>query len=83
MKKRSSIDATHGWKSSDWAPKNILFTGKPGFCAAAAQLADDDPEKIFLCMNDEILEHLIEQTNLYAKQSIENQTVKEKQLPHS
>ena len=78
------IDASNGWKSSDWAPKNIPFTGKPGPCAAAAQLADDDPQKFFqLFMNDEILKHLIEQTNLYAKQSIDSQTTKGKQLPHS
>ena len=34
-------------------------------------------------MNDEILEHLVEQTNLYAEQSIDSQTAKNEQLPHS
>ncbi len=34
-------------------------------------------------MTYEILEHLVEQTNLYAKQSIENQTAKGTLSPHS
>ena len=79
-----NIDASSGWKSSDWVPKNISFTGKPGPCAAAAQLGDDDPVKFFqLFMNDEILEHLVEQTNLYANQSIDSERAKGKQLQHS
>ena len=74
-----NIDASSGWKSSDWVPKNISFTGKPGPCAAAAQLGDDDPVKFFqLFMNDEILEHLVEQTNLRANQSIDSQRAKGK-----
>ena len=34
-------------------------------------------------MNYEILEHLVQQTNLYAKQSIESQTGNGTKLPHS
>ena len=79
-----NIDATNGWKNSEWVPKNIPFTGNPGPSGAAAHLADDNPIKFFeLFMNDEILEYLVEQTNLYAEQSIDSQTAKNEQLPHS
>ncbi len=79
------IDTANGWKSSDWVPKNISFTGnQPGPCSVAVQLTDDDPVKFFqLFMTYEILEHLVEQTNLYAKQSIENQTAEGTLSPHS
>ena len=79
-----NTDAANGWKSSEWVPKNIPFTGNPGLSGVAAHLADDNPIKFFqLFMNDEILEHLVEQTNLYAEQSIDSQTAKNEQLPHS
>ena len=76
--------ANEQWEETNWEPQNIPFTGIPGPAAAAADLEEDDPMKFFqLFMDDNIIEHIVQQTNLYAEQSIQCQQEQDKQQPHS
>ena len=56
----------------DWTPQEIPFTGDPGPKGAAAALDSDDPvDFVELFLTDDLLHHIVEQTNLYAEQTIE------------
>ena len=61
-----------GWSGVNWVPQEIPFTANPGPCNAAADLESTDPvDFVSLFLTDELLERVVEQTNLYADQCIQ------------
>lgn len=62
-------------------PNKLPFTATPGPQSAAAELDCDRPEKFLeLFLTDDLLQHIVEQTNLYACQYFLTHT---ERLPHS
>ena len=72
-----------GWRSMEevlWEPEEFPFTATPGPINAAAELQSDQPVDFFsLFVTDELLDHIVHQTNIYAKESIARLPF----LPHS
>ena len=70
-----------GWNPSDWRPKKVPFTATPGPQNAAAELESDEPvDFLELILTDELLQHIADQTNLYANQYFQAHP---ETLPHS
>ncbi|XP_061585716.1 piggyBac transposable element-derived protein 4-like [Cololabis saira] len=60
------------WQESDWQPHKIPFSARPGPQSAAAEMTSESPADFFeLFLTDELLGHIVEQTNLYARQYFE------------
>ena len=55
------------WCSEDWQPKYLPFTGEPG---PHSGLASEPVDFFELFLTDELLRHIVVQTNLYATQCI-------------
>ncbi|XP_077435662.1 M-phase phosphoprotein 8 isoform X3 [Vanacampus margaritifer] len=71
---------TSGWHEAGWQPNTFPFTAKPGPRGAAAVLNSTRPvDFLQLFITDKLLQHIADQTNLYARQSIQKQT---ESLPH-
>ncbi|XP_077389570.1 uncharacterized protein LOC144026620 [Festucalex cinctus] len=77
-KKKDPKDS--GWLEVDevgWQPTIFPFAAKPGPRDAAAELNSHLPADILeLFITDELLQHIIHHTNLYANQSMQKQTDK-------
>ncbi|XP_063046024.1 piggyBac transposable element-derived protein 1-like [Engraulis encrasicolus] len=72
---------TGAWHEDGWQPSHIPFTATPGPRSAAAELDSDQPADFLeLFLTDELLQNIVEQTNLYASQYFEAHTAT---LPHS
>ncbi|XP_054593548.2 piggyBac transposable element-derived protein 4 isoform X2 [Nothobranchius furzeri] len=57
------------WNEAGWQPNKIPFTATSGPRNAAADLDCDVPAKFLeLFLTDELLDHIVHQTNLYASQ---------------
>ncbi|KAJ8392440.1 hypothetical protein AAFF_G00075650 [Aldrovandia affinis] len=57
------------WHQTGWQPHKIPFTATPGPQSAAAELDSDLPaDYLELFLTDELLRHIVDQTNLYARQ---------------
>ncbi|XP_077385337.1 uncharacterized protein LOC144023578 [Festucalex cinctus] len=69
-----------GWLEVDefgWQPTIFPFAAKPGPRDAAAELNSHLPADILeLFITDELLQHIVHHTNLYANQSMQKQTDK-------
>ena len=61
-----------GWRDErSWEPKDIPFTGVPGPRSKAAALQSDNTvDFVELFLSDDLLQHIVDQTNLYADQRI-------------
>ncbi|XP_041960142.1 piggyBac transposable element-derived protein 4-like isoform X2 [Alosa sapidissima] len=60
------------WHQAGWQPNNFPFTATPGPRKAAAELDSDLPADFLeLFLTDELLRHIVDQTNLYASQYFE------------
>ncbi|XP_077423019.1 uncharacterized protein LOC144052639 isoform X1 [Vanacampus margaritifer] len=58
-----------GWHEAGWQPNAFPFTAEPG---AAAELNSTRPvDFLQLFITDELLQHIADQTNLYARQSMQ------------
>ncbi|XP_030018120.1 piggyBac transposable element-derived protein 4-like isoform X2 [Sphaeramia orbicularis] len=69
------------WLEKDWQPINIPFTQSPGPINAAAALDSELPADFAeLYISDELVQNIVNQTNLYANQCIQAQTLTS---PHS
>nr|XP_043906948.1 piggyBac transposable element-derived protein 4-like [Solea senegalensis] len=64
-----------GWHQvENWQPNQIPFTATPGPRGAAAELDSDLPADFLeLFLTNELLQHIVDQTNLYASQYIRAQ----------
>ncbi|XP_054614360.1 piggyBac transposable element-derived protein 4-like [Dunckerocampus dactyliophorus] len=70
-----------GWHQGDWQPQTFPFTATPGPQNAAAELESDLPADFLeLILTDDLLQHIADQTNLYAKQFFQAHP---DTLPHS
>ena len=71
-----------GWRSErSWTPKDIPFCGDPGPRNKAAALQSDNiVDFVELFLSDELLQHIVDQSNLYADQCIAALAEKD---PHS
>uniref|UniRef100_A0A667ZA88 PiggyBac transposable element-derived protein domain-containing protein n=1 Tax=Myripristis murdjan TaxID=586833 RepID=A0A667ZA88_9TELE len=62
------------WHEINWQPKNINFTANPGPVKDAAALDSDKPaDYVQLFISDELIQDIVDQTNLYANQYIQNE----------
>lgn len=60
-----------------WQPEDIPFTAVPGPLNGAADLQSDNPADFLqLILTNELLQHIVEQTNVYAEQVISTVTDK-------
>ncbi|XP_077436187.1 uncharacterized protein LOC144060469 [Vanacampus margaritifer] len=58
-----------GWHEAGWQPNSFTFTAEPGPRGAAAELNSTRPvDFLQLFITDELLQHIADQTNLYARQ---------------
>uniref|UniRef100_A0A8C5DHQ7 PiggyBac transposable element-derived protein domain-containing protein n=1 Tax=Gouania willdenowi TaxID=441366 RepID=A0A8C5DHQ7_GOUWI len=70
-----------GWHQTGWQPNEIPFTATPGPRNAAAELESNVPANFLeLFMTDELLQHVADETNLYAGQYFQAHP---ESLPHS
>ena len=80
---RGKSPASPGWRDeteAPWCPLEFPFTAQPGPINEAAALQSDNPADFLgLFMTEELLQILVEQTNLYAEKSI----TRLPNLPHS
>ncbi|XP_077365424.1 uncharacterized protein LOC144009522 [Festucalex cinctus] len=78
--KRKKDPKDSGWLEVDefgWQPTIFPFAAKPGPRDAAAELNSHLPADILeLFITDELLQHIVHHTNLYANQSMQKQTDK-------
>ncbi|XP_071943879.1 piggyBac transposable element-derived protein 4-like [Antedon mediterranea] len=71
------------WEANNWQPLYIPFTSVPG-PTDSVNIERDEPIKFFeLFLTDEFVLKLVDQTNLYADQSIEQQQRLNAQKEHS
>ena len=57
------------WQEAGWQPNNLPFTATPGPQSTAATLYSDLPADFLeLFLTDDLLQHIVDQTNLYASQ---------------
>ncbi|XP_077415622.1 uncharacterized protein LOC144044839 [Vanacampus margaritifer] len=69
-----------GWHEAGWQPNSFTFTAEPGPRGAAAELNSTRPvDFLQLFITDELLQHIADQTNLYARQSMQKRA---ESLPH-
>ena len=67
-KKQADTRASKGWKKDGWSPRPFPFTGTQGPRGAAADIDSEAPvDFLELFLTDEIMEHIVDQTNLYAR----------------
>uniref|UniRef100_A0A8C5FSV4 PiggyBac transposable element-derived protein domain-containing protein n=1 Tax=Gadus morhua TaxID=8049 RepID=A0A8C5FSV4_GADMO len=68
----SSRGCGDDWHQAGWQPNNFPFTATPGPRRAAAELDSDLPaDFLMLFLTDELLQNIVDQTNLYASQYFE------------
>ncbi|XP_019716746.1 piggyBac transposable element-derived protein 4-like [Hippocampus comes] len=69
------------WHEAGWQPNEFFFTATPGPRSAAAELDSNQPADFLeLFITDELLQHIADQTNLYATQCFLSQS---EGLPYS
>uniref|UniRef100_A0A673MY08 PiggyBac transposable element-derived protein 4-like n=1 Tax=Sinocyclocheilus rhinocerous TaxID=307959 RepID=A0A673MY08_9TELE len=62
-------EPVHEWHEMNWQPKNLPFTENPGPVGDAAALDSIEPKDfIELFISDELIQNIVDQTNLYADQ---------------
>ncbi|CAL8390702.1 unnamed protein product [Boreogadus saida] len=68
----SSRGCGDDWHQAAWQPNNFPFTATPGPRRAAVELDSDLPaDFLTLVLTDELLQNIVDQTNLYASQCFE------------
>ena len=73
-----------GWSSrkEDWSPKDMPFSGVPGPRSKAATIQSDSPaDFVELLIDEEVLQLIVQHTNLYAEQCMTN--MEELEMPFS
>ncbi len=69
------------WRKDGWQPENFTITATPGPKGAAAALQSEEPvDFVELFLTPELIQSIVEQTNLYAQQTISFVT---QHTPHS
>ena len=75
-----------GWRDMEqqlWQPMDLPFTATPGPRNAAAELQSDRPvDFLALFLSDELLDMIVEQTNIYAEKTIARLT-EDRHMPRS
>ncbi|XP_068171293.1 piggyBac transposable element-derived protein 4-like [Antennarius striatus] len=81
-RRRQSLEVDAGvWGHDGWKPTKFPFVATPGPQNAAADLDSDQPVDFMqLFLTEELLGHIVSQTNLYARQFIQAHP---EALPHS